>query len=369
VRVLFATTRGAGHFGPLAPFAHACRRAGHDVVVAGPPSVAKLVARAGLSFLPVPEAPAATVDEAFAPVWSQSASVDHVVQDLFIGLHARTALPGMLATVRDWRPDVVVRETMEFASALAAEEHGVPQVRVGVHLASRVDSAGVLEAIAAPALGVDAERLRDSPLLTRAPASLNDPDEDVLRFRTDAAPPRPDYGEPLVYVSFGSEAPASAHFPGVYRRAIDAVAELSVRALVTIGDRREPAELGPLPRSVRVERWVSQAEVMPRAAAMVTHGGSGSTLMALAAGVPQAFVPLFVDGPDNAERVAAAGAGIVAGDLAADVWALLDDPRYRNAAGAIAGEIRALPPVDDAVAVIQRAAQRARLSSVGASPV
>jgi UDP:flavonoid glycosyltransferase YjiC (YdhE family) len=355
MRVLFATTRGAGHFGPLVPFAHACRRAAHDVVVAGPPSVAPLVARAGLSFLPVPEAPADAVDAAFAPVWSQTATVDHVVRDLFIGLHARTALPGMLAAVAQWRPAVVVRETMEFASALAAERHGVPQVRVGIHLASHVDGDGMLEELAASALGVEPDVLRGSPLLTRSPASLNDPAEAVLRFRTDAAAPRPDHGEPLVYVSFGSEAPVSEHFPGVYRRAIDALAELPVRALVTIGDRRDPAELGPLPCSVRVERWVAQAEVMPRAAAMVSHGGSGSTLSALAAGVPQAFVPLFVDGPTNAARVAATGAGIVADDLAADVRRLLDDPSHRYAAQAIADEIRALPPVDDAVAVIEHA--------------
>ena len=353
MRVLFATTRGAGHLGPLVPFAHACRRAGHDVAVAGPPSVVTLVARSGLSFLPVPEAPTATVDAAFAPVWSQTAAVDHVVQNLFVGLHARTALPGMRRIVEQWQPDVIVRESMEFASALAADEYGVPQVRVGVHLASHIDGGGMLEAIAAPALDIAPERLLDSPLLTRAPAALNEPDEDVLRFRTDAAPPRPDHGEPLVYVSFGSEAPMSAHFPRVYRQAIDALAGLPVRTLVTIGDRRDPSELGPLPRSVRVERWVPQADVMPRAAAMVTHGGSGSTLGALAAGVPQVFVPLFVDGPTNAERVAKAGAGIVATDLAADVRRLLDVPSYRGAAGDIAAEIRALPPVDDAVAVIE----------------
>jgi UDP:flavonoid glycosyltransferase YjiC (YdhE family) len=354
MRVLFATTRGAGHLGPLVPFAHACRAAGHPVMVAGPPSVAPLVARAGLSLLPVPEAPAATVDAAFAPVWSRTAAVDHVVQDLFVGLHARAALPGMLRAVAAWRPDVIVRESMEFASALAAEEHGVPVVRVGVHLESRVDGSGALEAIAAPALGIAAERLRASPLLTRAPASLNGPGEDVLRFRTDAAPRRRHRGRPLVYVSFGSEAPMSEHFPGVYRRAIDALASLPVRALVTIGDRRDPAELGPLPRLVRVERWVPQAEAMARAAAMVTHGGSGSTLAALAGGVPQAFVPLFVDGPRNAERVAAAGAGIVAEDIAAAVRELLDDPDYRRAAAGIAAEIRALPPVADAVGVIER---------------
>ena len=267
------------------------------------------------------EAPADVIDAAFAPVWARQASVEHVVRDLFIGLHARTAEADMLAVVEDWRPDVIVRETMEFASAVAADRCGVPQVRVGIHLDSRTDSSGMLDGLAASALGLAPERIAEGPLLTRSPGD----EPDVLRFRTDAPPRR----EPeLVYVTFGSEAPASEHFPGVYRRAIDALAGLPV--LMTIGDRADPAELGPLPPNVRVERWVSQAEVMPRALAMVSHGGSGSTLTALAAGVPQAFVPLFVDGPANAERVAALGAGIVA-----------DGPRRR---GAGAARRAALPP-------------------------
>ena len=343
MRVLFATTRGAGHLDPLVPFAHACDRAGHDVLVAGPPSVAELVARAGLDFRAVPEAPVHVVDAAFAPVWARSASIEHVVQELFAGLYARTALPGMLDAVSDWRPDVVVRETMEFASAVAAEVHGVPQVRVGVHLDAQRDAAGVLEELAAPALGLAADRLCETPLLSRSPVAGHG----VLRFRTDVPPARdPD----LVYVTFGSEAPASHHFPRVYREAAQALEGLPV--LMTIGNRRDPAELGPLPPGVWVERWVPQAEVMPRALAMVSHGGSGTTLAALAAGVPQAFVPLFVDGPDNAERVAALGAGISGGDLRAAVHALLERPRYRHAARAVAAGIAALPPIDDAVDII-----------------
>ena len=104
---------------------------------------------------------------------------------------------------------------------------------------------------------------------------------------------------------------------------------------------------------MRVERWVPQAEVMPHTAAMVGHGGSGGTLQALAAGVPIAFLPLFVDGPANAARVAALGAGIVA-THAAQVVELLDDPAYRAAAERVADEIRALPPVEHAVDVLSR---------------
>ena len=375
MRILFATTRGAGHVGPLIPFARAAAAAGHDVLFAGPGSAGRLVRRAGFAFTAVAEPSRAEAERAWAPVWSKETTpgMAVVVRDLFIGLHARTAMPGMLdATVR-FRPDVVVRETLEFSSALVAERLAIPQIRVGVHLDSDTDADPRLLGVATPALDLlrpglglepdpEATAIRDSPVLTLAPASTSGT-APVLRFR-DAEPEvqaeLPRWGDPaapLVYVSFGSHAAASHHFPGVYRRAAQALAELPVRAMLTIGDRRDPGELGPLPGSVRVERWVPQAAVMAQASAMVSHGGSGSTLMALAAGVPQAFVPLFVDGPANARRVAELGAGIAldagSDELAAAVGELLTDPGYRAAAAAVAAEIRALPTVGDAVAVLE----------------
>ena len=378
MRFLFATTRGAGHVGPLIPFARAAVAGDHDVLVAGPGSAGPLVRRAGLAFAAVGEPPRARAEREWAPVWSAATSpgMAHVVQELFIGLHARAALPGMLAVVEDWRPDVVVRETLEFSSALAAEVHDVPQVRVGIHLDSAVDADGRLIAVGAPALdelrpGIGlrpdpgAAAIRHSPVLTLAPPATSRPPDEapaaLLRFsdRTAAPAHSPaawgDPAAPLVYVSFGSEAPASHHFPGLYRRAAGALGELPVRALITIGDRRDPAELGPLPPSVRVERWVPQAAVMPHASAVVAHGGSGSTLTALAAGVPLAVVPLFVDGPANAGRVAELGAGIAVedpGDLGHAVAELLSDAGYRAAARAVADEIRGLPPVEHAVEVL-----------------
>ena len=75
------------------------------------------------------------------------------------------------------------------------------------------------------------------------------------RYRTDV--PRRRTAE-LVYVTFGSEAAGSPHYPRVYREAAEALDGLPV--LMTVGDRGDPADLGPLPRSVRVERWVSQAD-------------------------------------------------------------------------------------------------------------
>jgi UDP:flavonoid glycosyltransferase YjiC (YdhE family) len=50
VRALFSSTRGAGHFNPLLPFARAFERAGHQVLFAGPPDLAAAVEAAGFRF-------------------------------------------------------------------------------------------------------------------------------------------------------------------------------------------------------------------------------------------------------------------------------------------------------------------------------
>jgi MGT family glycosyltransferase len=160
---------------------------------------------------------------------------------------------------------------------------------------------------------------------------------------------------------------ALRHFPDLYRDVLAALADLPIRILMTVGDERDPQELQPLPPSARVERWVPQAAAMHAAAAMVGHGGAGSTLSALAAGIPMALVPLFADQPLNARRITELGAGIaldagpaLASRLQPAVRELLSDSRYRARAREVADEIAALPPVDDAVGVLSALAERRR---------
>ena len=136
----------------------------------------------------------------------------------------RTALPDMLAAVDEWRPDVIVRETMEFASARRGRaRYGVPQVRVGIHLdvgdrrrrqARRRGSAARRARLAPSRSGVAAADARAASLTARRGATTR-PSQ---RFREPTGAPATTGGRPLVYVTFGSEAPASEHFPGVYRR-------------------------------------------------------------------------------------------------------------------------------------------------------
>jgi UDP:flavonoid glycosyltransferase YjiC (YdhE family) len=346
MRIIFATGQGGGHFQPLVPFARVAVRAGHDVVVAAPGSARGMVERAGFGFYALGEPWDRA--ERWAPVFGPDGpGAVHVIQELFIGLDAYAALPGMLALVHNHGPELIVRETTEFASTIAAAHFKVPVVAVGPHLDAAIDTDGGLHAIAAPALERLGPYRLDAPVVTLSP--FGDA-PGVHRFRHPASE-RVDRS--LVYVSFGSE----IRSPDLFRTTAHALASVPKRVLMTIGRHVDPDALGPLPANVRIERWVDQGDVMPHAAAMVGHGGSGGTLAALAAGVPLALMPQFVDGPANAARVASLGAGIVVGDdVAAAVHELLEDDAYRDAAEGVANQIRALPPVEAALDVFSRSA-------------
>ena len=378
MRILFTTTRGAGHFNPLVPFAHACVRAGHEVLVAGPSGAEPQARRAGLPFSPFPEPPEEELEAAWSPVFSLPLEKqdEHVVREVFAGCHARAALPGTLELIERWDAELIVRESAEFSGAIAAERLGVPYATVGVSLAAATDRLYI--GAAAPVVDElrtalrlepdpDAERLLAAPLLTRAPASLDEPGSPAaaLRFREAREPSAAlaDWwhgsDEPLVYMSFGTEVPTMPFYPGLYRAALAALGQQPLRVLVTIGDKADLSELGELPGNAHVERWVPQAAVMPHAAAMIGHGGSGSTLTALAWGVPMVLLPLFADQPANARRVDETGAGVLLDGgppaltgLATAVRDLVDDPRYAAAARAIGDEMGALPHVDEAAGVL-----------------
>jgi MGT family glycosyltransferase len=205
--------------------------------------------------------------------------------------------------------------------------------------------------------------IRASPLISLTPPALDDGPA-LHRFRAEPTAPRPNrWGEPLVYVTFGSVTADTPLYPRVYRAALEELADLPVRVLMTIGHHGDLADLGPVPANAVVERWVPQAEVAAHAVAIVCHGGYGTTVGALSAGVPLVLAPLFADQGRNAARVAEIGAGLAlpmaASIEAADVSGVgelvrrvLDEPGFRVRAGLVADSARELPSVEAAPAVL-----------------
>jgi UDP:flavonoid glycosyltransferase YjiC (YdhE family) len=377
MRILMTSNSGAGHVGPLLPFAQAFVRAGHDVLLAAPARVRGAVVAAGLPFHALPHPPEEQVDAITAafPGLSHEEQGVRMMQEVFAGLNARAVLPGVTRVIAEYRPDIVLREPTEYAGMLAAEQLRVPHGRIAI-MAAAMEAwsvpvvAGVLDRHR-KRLGLrpdpSGRRISESPYLTVIPEAMEDPEHlgppQALRFRElDLRPwSLPDWWDgderPLVYVSYGSVTPQLGHFAVQFRATVAALERLPARVLFTVGNDVELDALGPVPANVHVERWIPQAAVMPHAAAIVCHGGAGSTRMALAAGVPLVVVPGFADQLRNAERVAALGAGIAldAGSLAGlgdAVRRLLDVPSYRAVARGVAAEVAALPTVDAAPSAV-----------------
>ena len=368
MRLLVATTANDGHFGPMVPFASACRDAGHEVLVAAPASFAPSVERAGFPFRPCPDVDPddrARFMERFLA--APPAQRNEVTVTMGAEMSARSILPGMLAAIDEWRPDVVLREVGELGSAVAAELRGVPTVQMLIGLSKFV---GFTAPLAAPALAGlrsslgltgSGEDLFRVPSLSLLPESFEEPGGPrAHRFRLPVPAATSDWDGPLVYVTFGTVAARVPFAAETFQTVVSAVASLPVRVLATGGS------VSPVPANVQVEQWVPQHEVLASAVAMVCHGGTGTVLGGLAAGVPMVVVPQFADQPDNAARVAATGAGVVVGsgeerpataeEVRAAVEEVLGEASYRAAAARFREEIASLPPVDEAVGLIMGAA-------------
>lgn len=93
------------------------------------------------------------------------------------------------------------------------------------------------------------------------------------------------------------------------RRCVEAVAEMPVRALVTVGPALDPSVL-PASERVQVVRSAPHDAVFPDASAIVTHAGMGTVTRALAHGLPLVCMPMGRDQDDIAARVRWHGAGI-----------------------------------------------------------
>jgi UDP:flavonoid glycosyltransferase YjiC (YdhE family) len=116
----------------------------------------------------------------------------------------------------------------------------------------------------------------------------------------------PEGHEPLILV-----APSTSHDPGqrLLRATIEGLASSDLRVLTSL-DRRPLSRPLRASRSARLVNWLSYAQTMPHAAAVVCHAGHGTVVRALTNGVPIVAVPHSGDMAENAARIDWAGVGV-----------------------------------------------------------
>ena len=173
------------------------------------------------------------------------------------------------------------------------------------------------------------------------------------------------HGTPVIAITFGTE---MWHAAEVFRATLEACQKLGVRALLLT---RHPHQLpSPLPSFGRHCDFAPFQHLFPHCAAVVHHGGMGTTARALAAGVPQLILPFAFDQLDNAARVKRLGVGNWlngkqrTGTPIAAALGQLMTPETRTQCGAVAARFGKTDSLEIAAAWVEEFAHGASTSAV-----
>ena len=162
-----------------------------------------------------------------------------------------------------------------------------------------------------------------------------------------------------IYATLGSMAGANDFGRPTFSVMLDALGRLDADVLFTIGPF-DPAQLGDPPANVTVSPYEPQSRAMTCDAAII-HAGAGTTVAALARGLPLVAVPMFADQMHNADRLVAQQLGIrvdpeeIAEQLVPAVESVLSDPNYRVNAQRVAEAIAARPTPAQAMEILRSA--------------
>ena len=376
MRLLFTCVPGFGHFHPMVPLARALGAAGHEVAFATAERFCRRVVEpAGFPAFPAGLSPIAAHEQALALLGGVEEDPWRVGATMFARVAAPAKVGALVEIVESWQADAVVHDMTDFAGPVAAAHCGVPWAG---HTFGSLPPQELWDAgadLIGPTWrawgvdpGVDGGMFRSlyfdicppsfqADLAGRAAAQLvrpvpvDEPGAALPAWADRLAP------GPTIYVTLGT---VVNHTPQVFETVLGGLAEHAGDVIVTLGPDRRPDELGAQPPNVHVEAYLPQALVLPHCDLVVCHGGSGTTLAALASGLPLLALPQEANQFWNAERTAAMGAGEVLRPheltpAAVQVAAarLLAEPSYRLRAAALAAEIAAMPAPDEVVAIVE----------------
>lgn len=392
MRVLFTSATFRSHLYPLVPQAWALRAAGHDVRVAVQPALLGDVTAAGLPAVEAGNGPdfmeelRKSLSGGLEGPGGTTPSIEQIVVP-----HIRIAeavVADLLPLARHWSPDLVVADPAAFAAPAVARAAGAPLV---LHTWGPMPDD----------LWAD--------LVSEREVRENWPKDLVAYFDKWDVPLGPDYAALVVdpcpdellairmanrqaarYVPYNGAAITPAWLDEPKRRprvcvtwgttsefmgsdvlkppllAIEALADLDVEVVAALGKAGREL-LGEAPDYVRVLDWMPLSMLMSSCDALISQGGPGTVLAAVAHGVPQLVVPQISAQPLGADLLAASGAGmsLKPDDLTADsivevVSELLNGTSVRTAARSLAERNAARPDPTQIVPTLKALADSAR---------
>jgi UDP:flavonoid glycosyltransferase YjiC (YdhE family) len=301
---------------------------------------------------------------------------------LMFGEIAAPTMREELASVFDeLRPQLVLHELAELAAAPMAIARGIPQVTVGFSGALSDELAAlVLDSVstvwALERVTPTYRSFNGDLLLHPFPRSMDTPRSDGPSLPMGPQPfggamseSPPDWIERFgserfgIYVTFGTEMART----GPWNAVLEAMADLPVDVVATVGRELDVAGLGPLPSNVRLARFVPQRFLLDRAAVVVSHGGAGTLTGAALSGCAQLHLPLTADQWENADMLASTGAGLAleaqhrgAEAIGHAVERLLTDGTVRSAAKRLRADFAEMPHPREAVAAVEKLASLGR---------
>ena len=382
MRLLFTFAGGNGHFEPLVPIARAAQEAGHTVAFAGQAAMLPAIEAAGFTAFTTGGTTLMSTPERLPLLKLDSDREDRDLREGFAGRFARERAAAILTLGAVWQPDLLVCDEIDFGAMVAAESLGIPHATVlviaaGSFVRKEVVGEALNELRAEHGLPPDPNltMLSRYLVLSPFPPSYRDPafplpaTAHAIRPLTLGAAPEiavPSWRVPLkdaptVYFTLGTI--FNLESGDLLERVLAGLRELPLNVIATVGRELDPAEFGPQPENIQIERYISQSLLLPHCAAVISHGGSGSVIGALAHGLPMVLLPMGADQPHNAARCAALGVArrLDAVEAAPEtirmaVTTVLAEPGYRQAAERLQAEIAALPEPPYAVKLLERLA-------------
>ena len=383
MRVLLTCSPAYGHFHPMGPIARALADAGHEIAFATAADFCERVERCGFRAFP-----------AGLKLPERGPIMRKVIEDMLqvppperpkmgfpriFGKHsAPVMLPDLQKVIAEFQPDLLIHDTSELAGPIAATAAGIPFVN---HSFGHIMPDEIIEAagewLAPLWQGIGREMPPLAGLywhlyLDICPPSLQFPGiakvaaKQAMRpiaFDAEVGERLPDWVDalprvPTVYVTMGT---LFNDTQSLFRTILEGLRDEPINIIVTLGKNGDPAAFGPQPDNVHIERYLPQTLLFSRCDAVVSHGGSGTMLSALAAGLPLLSIPQGADQFRNAERCKTAGVGntlmpheVSAEAVRRNVKALLGEPGFHENATKLGREIGAMPGPAEAVAALEQ---------------